>query len=348
MFNPWLVEGIEAFSFYCCPECTFRSNEPNFFQIHALKNHALSKSLFDNDLEEIKVDIKVEHIEVEPDTPYDDSEKSEKEYKLNLSDYLKEEHGLSGDALYADSESNIDINEGLHNEIQVFCDTCQTSVSKKSFQRHLRSKFHKGNAENSKDQLVENEMILSKTEETSINLKVNCKICNKTLSKKYLSEHIKLTHNNEAKRDKKLSKNSDFCEDQEIWNMEIFCKMNEKQVDVYKQNWGNFCKISYHDQKNPPTEEMFVDYITKKKEAGRSDKALWNIYLTLKKVTFHVHGQKIQNFTKLKELLVYSTKEYNPVGPKIPKPGSAVDDSGVCPHCGEVSIFKILIEANHS
>ena len=48
MFNPWLVDTIEAFSFYCCPECTFRTNEVPFFQVHALQNHALSKSFFNN------------------------------------------------------------------------------------------------------------------------------------------------------------------------------------------------------------------------------------------------------------------------------------------------------------
>ena len=44
--NPWLVDDIEAFSFYCCPECVFRSKEENFFQVHALQNHDLAKSFF--------------------------------------------------------------------------------------------------------------------------------------------------------------------------------------------------------------------------------------------------------------------------------------------------------------
>jgi hypothetical protein len=44
--NPWLVDNIEAFSFYCCPECVFRSKEENFFQVHALQNHGLAKSFF--------------------------------------------------------------------------------------------------------------------------------------------------------------------------------------------------------------------------------------------------------------------------------------------------------------
>ena len=44
--NPWLVESIEAFSFYCCPECVFRSKEANFFQVHALQNHVQSEEFF--------------------------------------------------------------------------------------------------------------------------------------------------------------------------------------------------------------------------------------------------------------------------------------------------------------
>ena len=75
MLNPWLVESIEAFSFYCCPECVFKSNEANFFQAHALQNHDLSKSLFmfkqesfeNGLLDDIKVDIKVENVETEPE-----------------------------------------------------------------------------------------------------------------------------------------------------------------------------------------------------------------------------------------------------------------------------------------
>ena len=44
--NPWLVDNIEAFSFYCCPECVFRTKEEYFFQVHALQNHGLAKSFF--------------------------------------------------------------------------------------------------------------------------------------------------------------------------------------------------------------------------------------------------------------------------------------------------------------
>ena len=65
--NPWSVESIEAFNFYCCPECNFRSNEANFFQVHALQNHDLSQALFNNLDLDIKVDIKLEQSETEPE-----------------------------------------------------------------------------------------------------------------------------------------------------------------------------------------------------------------------------------------------------------------------------------------
>ena len=61
-FHPWMVESIEAFSFYCCPECTFRSKEENFFEAHALQNHDSSRYFFQENAE-MKMGIKVEAFE---------------------------------------------------------------------------------------------------------------------------------------------------------------------------------------------------------------------------------------------------------------------------------------------
>ena len=44
--NPWLVENIEAFSFYCCPECDFKSKDGDHFERHALESHNKSKIFF--------------------------------------------------------------------------------------------------------------------------------------------------------------------------------------------------------------------------------------------------------------------------------------------------------------
>ena len=44
--NPWLVESIDAFLFWKCPECKFDTQEEYFFQVHATENHPLSFVLF--------------------------------------------------------------------------------------------------------------------------------------------------------------------------------------------------------------------------------------------------------------------------------------------------------------
>ena len=44
--NPWLVDSIQAFSFFNCPECQVKTKDKNFFQGHALQNHPLSFEFF--------------------------------------------------------------------------------------------------------------------------------------------------------------------------------------------------------------------------------------------------------------------------------------------------------------
>ena len=44
--NPWLVDSIEAFLFFNCPQCSFKAKDKNFFQGHALQNHPLSFEFF--------------------------------------------------------------------------------------------------------------------------------------------------------------------------------------------------------------------------------------------------------------------------------------------------------------
>ena len=54
VLNPWKVQSIDEFNYFCCPECVFRAKEDSSFQAHALQNHVLSKTLFhgteENDL----------------------------------------------------------------------------------------------------------------------------------------------------------------------------------------------------------------------------------------------------------------------------------------------------------
>ena len=48
---------------------------------------------------------------------------------------------------------------------------------------------------------------------------------------------------------------------------------------------------------------MYVDFIKKKKEEGRKDRTIYQIYMNLKRVALNVFGQKIQDFEKLAELI---------------------------------------------
>ena len=46
--NPWEVQSIYDFNFFCCPECIFQSKEEILFQEHALQTHEQSKTFFQN------------------------------------------------------------------------------------------------------------------------------------------------------------------------------------------------------------------------------------------------------------------------------------------------------------
>ena len=44
--NPWIVENIEVFHYYCCPECEKKFQECHEFQNHAINEHPKAKVLF--------------------------------------------------------------------------------------------------------------------------------------------------------------------------------------------------------------------------------------------------------------------------------------------------------------
>jgi hypothetical protein len=46
--NPWKVQSIQDFNYFCCPECVYRSKQEIPFQEHALQNHEESKTFFHN------------------------------------------------------------------------------------------------------------------------------------------------------------------------------------------------------------------------------------------------------------------------------------------------------------
>ena len=49
--NPWAVPSWDSFNFLCCPECVYRSKQPESFQSHAVQNHPKSEAFFTSDNE---------------------------------------------------------------------------------------------------------------------------------------------------------------------------------------------------------------------------------------------------------------------------------------------------------
>ena len=48
--NPWKVETIQAFYFFNCPECAFKTKTEDMFKMHAFRNHPLSRILFEKSI----------------------------------------------------------------------------------------------------------------------------------------------------------------------------------------------------------------------------------------------------------------------------------------------------------
>ena len=51
-----------------------------------------------------------------------------------------------------------------------------------------------------------------------------------------------------------------------------------------RTRWATFCQISYFNHEGPPTEENFIDFLSKKKESGRTLQYIAELYATLCKV----------------------------------------------------------------
>ena len=65
--NPWRVDNIQAFNYFCCPECVYRSKEELTFQAHALQNHPQSEILFCKIKPDLDDQVKEEVVKSEPE-----------------------------------------------------------------------------------------------------------------------------------------------------------------------------------------------------------------------------------------------------------------------------------------
>ena len=74
--NPWVVESIEAFSFYCCPECDFKSKKEDRFKRHAIESHNKSKVFFITSKSENKTNNDDDSMDVETESEYQEEQEN--------------------------------------------------------------------------------------------------------------------------------------------------------------------------------------------------------------------------------------------------------------------------------
>ena len=61
--NPWVVESIMDFNFFCCPECQYQGKTAKSFEFHAIETHPMSKKFFDH--KELEIDTETNNFDQE-------------------------------------------------------------------------------------------------------------------------------------------------------------------------------------------------------------------------------------------------------------------------------------------
>ena len=95
--NPWTVDAVNDFSYFCCPECDFKSKNVPTFINHAAKNHPNAKEFCDShDL--LKQEIKYEDYDVKENLVYENHPHSEH--------FANENENLLGDNLNENQDTD--------------------------------------------------------------------------------------------------------------------------------------------------------------------------------------------------------------------------------------------------
>ena len=77
--NPWEVENVEDFLYFCCPECDVKNHSRDHFLKHAFDQHPKSKEYLEKWAYSIKDELKEENKFIKDD----EMEQSMKEEKID-------------------------------------------------------------------------------------------------------------------------------------------------------------------------------------------------------------------------------------------------------------------------
>ena len=209
--NPWNVETLNEFLYYCCPECNEKDRSKDVFLEHALQEHPDSKDF----LGKFKVKQELSEYEIGESGLCD----VKKEYKhLEVECEIQEDVDVKiQDYNYMDEEDHLNYDDDV---LKYECEFCQEElISLTEYTIHIKkfheneNSYHKIDLETKKKKKngtkVDGKILKRKNHLKTINKDLDsnvpdggyrCTICNKdkVFSKhKYLKRHIKDCHERE-------------------------------------------------------------------------------------------------------------------------------------------------------
>lgn len=272
-YNPWLVDSLDAFSFLCCPECVYRSQESNSFQAHALQNHPQSIALFCSSSTSTE-------IKDEPESSTSDPQDSiklqynEDDFKddIKLDQYSEPEDIGSEPEEDEDYEYQDKKPKRTHKKATTSkkyeCTFCKEEFAKRCDMRlHMRT-AHTNVQCDECDKKFENPAKLTKHKYLK-HKEIECKECNKSYSPAVFTRHMKTVH---------VSKD----------NRTFMCDLCP--FKSHAQRYLSEHKTNFHGNKVTPTTCLKTEKV--KKETFEEDVICPECGKSVKAKTFVVHYRK--------------------------------------------------------
>jgi len=319
----------------------------------------IPKKLFNRHLQTVHTDEK-DSIDIGPSQSAEENENDEEQVKKELE--------CTECGKQCKSKKNLNNHMRYHKYVisgeEIKCHECDKKMPQNSLKRHMKSAhqdlFHEmdqledewidesnsgqdetgeaetpgGNNTLSKNDLTCDECGKQcKTKSSFINHKhyhklcltgINCEKCDRKIPKKLWQRHLDQVHTPKSPKKSKPPAHR-------VPKEGIFASYSDSNFRLYRTSWENFCKLSYHDHKTPPSEEMFLNYFKKKQENGRTGEYMFQSYQRLRTVFLQLFGEKFES-DKVKNFIDVETEKE--------RTEKSIEKSGICPHCGE--FFKLL------
>ena len=158
--NPWDVQDLEEFLYFCCPECDEKNSSKELFVKHALDEHPKAK----NKIEKLKIKLELNENFIIKKETYIDTIDASQYYEMNVSALTDNNEEQDFEVIKSEIEKDFEDDEILKCEIK----------------------------EEVNDQINEFNDIYEQAEMENYNL---CEICNKSFTRKaYLKKHIEVVH----------------------------------------------------------------------------------------------------------------------------------------------------------